>query len=86
MVYEVFYNEDKVGELMVSEFYSYTADKEKISEIEKKEKIKIIPDIAVSRQAKDIPFFRVRIENCEKKGTDKYLNSQYRITKRRELE
>lgn len=83
MVYEVFYKEEKIGELSIIENYNYIADKKKIAEIEEREKIKLLPDVEKSKEAKDIPFFRVRIENCERTGVDKYPNSEYSIKKKR---
>lgn len=83
MVYEVFFKEEKIGELSIAENYNYIADEKKIAEIEEREKIKLLPDVEKSKEAKDIPFFRVRIENCERKSVDNYPNSQYTIKKKR---
>lgn len=83
MVYEVFFKEEKIGELGIAETYNYIADEEKIVEIEEREKVKLLPDVEKSKEAKDIPFFRARIENCERIGIDKYPNSDYSIKKKR---
>ena len=83
MIYEVFFKEEKIGELTVGENYNYIADEKMIVAIEEREKIKLLPDVEKSKEAIDIPFFRVRIENCERKSVDSYPNSQYTIKKKR---